>query len=303
VDLKSLFQDVPAGRAWYGVVGSGIPYTLSPALHNAAIARYGLKAAYRKIDIPESEWASFLSQKDLLSGFNITNPFKEKAREIGSGPSGVEWGFVGAVNTAHRQALWVVENTDVEGFRSDAESQGIQFGNKNVLILGAGGAARAALGAFLWPHRPGPKTVTVCNRNPARAEELVREFSSARSGVPPPRVRAARLENDSVFREADVIINATRAGQTPGDPPPLDPARLRPGQAVYDMVYHRETELLKAARAQGCLAVGGLGMLVNQGALAFERWFGEELKKLKYDALELRRVMREAAQNAKKETL
>lgn len=303
MDLKSFFQDVPVGHARYGVVGCGIPYTLSPAMHNAAILRFGLKAAYRKIDISEPEWESFLSQKDLLSGFNITNPFKERAREIGSGPSGVEWGFVGAVNTAHRPHLWVVTNTDIEGFRSDAESHGIEFGERHILILGAGGAARAVVGSFLLKNRPFPKSVTVWNRHPRRAEEMVGGFPLGFDAVRRLNLRVVRSETDLAFRSADVVINATRAGQNPGDPPPLDPATLRADQSVYDMVYHRETELLKAARARGCLAVGGLGMLVNQGALAFELWFGDELKKLKYDALELRRVMREAAQNAKKETL
>lgn len=298
MDLKSLFSDLAPDVGRYGVVGSGIGYTLSPAMHTAAIKHYGLKAAYKKIDIPDEEWASFRSQIDLLSGFNITKPFKEKAHEIGPGVSGVEWGFVGAVNTAHRRALWLVTNTDVEGFRTDAESHGIRWADRRVVLLGAGGAARAALGAMIQTP---PASVVLYNRHPERARKLIDRFPLGIDAVNSLHLRVADLESDPAFQSAEIVVNATPAGQRPGDPPPVSLSFLRAGMAVYDMVYNRETELLKAAREKGCRAVGGLGMLVNQGALAFELWFGEGPKKLKYDALELRRVMRGAAENALKE--
>lgn len=300
MDLRSFFADAPPDHGWYGVVGSGIGYTLSPAMHTAAIKHYGLRAVYKKIDIPENEWASFRFQIDLLKGFNITKPFKEKAHEIGQGVSGVEWGFVGAVNTAHRRALWLATNTDVEGFQTDAESQGIRWAGQRVILLGAGGAARAALGAMI---KTPPASVVLFNRHPERAQKVIDTFPLGIDAVRRLGLRIAASESDTVLQNADVVINATPAGQKPGDPPPMPLSLLRPGMAVYDMIYNRETELLKAAREKGCRAAGGLGMLVNQGALAFELWFGEELKKLKYDPLELRRVMRGAAENALKEKL
>lgn len=298
MDLKSLFSDVAPGVGRYGVVGSGIGYTLSPAMHTAAIARYGLNAVYRKIDIPEGDWESFRSQIDVLHGFNITKPFKEKARAMGSGEDGAEWGLVGAVNTAHRRPRWRVTNTDVEGFRTDAESLGIVWGGRRVVLLGAGGAARAALGAML---KSPPSSVVIYNRHPDRARKLIDYFPPGVDGVRSLSLRVADSASDPALRTAEVVINATPAGQKPGGPPPMPLSLLQGGMSIYDMVYNRETELLMAARKMGCRAMGGLGMLVNQGALAFELWFGEELKKLKYDPLELRRVMRGAADNALKE--
>lgn len=298
MDLKSFFSDLAPGVRRYGVVGSGIGYTLSPAMHNAALERYALKAVYRKIDIPENEWESFRSQIDDLNGFNITKPFKEKARAIGSVWGGAEGDFIGAVNTAHRDVRWRVANTDVEGFRTDAESQGIEWGGRRVVLLGAGGAARAALGALL---KSPPSSVVLYNRHPDRARHLVGGFPPGGEIVHALGMRVAAAESDPGLQNAEVVINATPAGQRPGDSPPMPLAFLRAGMVVYDMVYNRETELVKAAREKGGRAVGGLGMLVNQGALAFELWFGEELKKLKYDPLELRRLMRGAAENALKE--
>lgn len=294
MDLEGLFRDVPPGRRCYGVVGYPIPYTLSPALHTAALESQGVDAVYRKIVVSPEDWPDFLRGADRLAGFNVTIPHKERARVFGDG------GFVGAVNTVYRKnGQWAAANTDVDGFWNDWGEQGIRADGRTVAVLGAGGAARAVLAAF---HRHGarPKHLFLMNRTPEKAAVLAAE--TRRQGFSFP-VTATDSGAEEILKSADVLINTTPQGQKAGDLSPVPPECLRPGQDIYDLIYHWETPLMAAARARGGRAVGGLGMLVHQAALAFDLWFGDDLrnKNVKYALEDVRAVMRQAAERALKE--
>jgi shikimate dehydrogenase len=161
---------------------------------------------------------------------------------------------------------------------------------KSIVLLGAGGAARAALFAL----GPQARSITVVNRSLDRARLLANDFDR---GGGDGKILVGQ-EVGEALGEADLLINATSVGLRDGDPCPVPTALLRPGLSVYDMIYHRETALVSAARRTGARTVGGLGMLVNQGALAFELWFEEDLKKVKYDPRVLRKIMGDAARAA-----
>ena len=296
-----MFDGVPPKARRYAVVGWPLSHTLSPAMHNAAIRALGLNAAYRAVPVPPEEWDAFSEQaRILLNGFNVTVPHKERAfRWKGLLPFSSEnpWGLVGAVNTMVRRTKgWEAHNTDVPGFFEDCRDKGVSFSGKKVLLLGAGGAGRAIL--FGFHGREKPSRLWLMDQDQAKAGRLSEEVKKFDAAIPLERTRTA----EEVLPNADVVINATPLGLKEGDPSPADPDLLRAGVVVYDLIYHRETALLKAAKAKNGKAFDGLGMLVNQGALAFELWFGEELAtKAGYAPAALRRIMGDAARAAMNE--
>lgn len=276
----------------FGVVGWPLDYTLSPAMHNAAINRFAIHAVYRAVRVSPEAWPEWARQmtspggEPSLEGFNVTVPHKEKALVLASSV-GSRVALCGAANTLVRTADgWRAENTDVPGLAEDLMAQGMGWKDKTVLLAGAGGAARSALMAVA-DGTGRAKRVVLVNRSRERAERLVKEFQS-RLGFSDLVVGSDAAEAVS---SADLIINATSLGLKPDDPAPVPLDRLRSRMAVYDMVYHRETPLLRAARSAGALSAGGKGMLVNQGALAFEMWFETDLKKVDYTPRLLREIM------------
>lgn len=301
-DLKKIFEDVPAGIGRYGVVGHHIAYTLSPAMHTAALARYGIPAVYRTIDVSPDEWLDFVRQAESeLSGFNVTVPHKERARGLAAGTSAASWDFLGAVNTVGRSGDgWRVANTDVEGFDEDLRALGVSVRGKNVLLWGAGGAARAVLGALALHPDSVPARVDVLNRTPARVKTLLDDLNARGSvGLRRLAIHApSAAESARAVANADLLINATSAGEDPL----VGSAPLKRTVVAYDLTYRKPTAFMETVRRSGGTAHGGLGMLVNQGARAFEFWFeGYLKKKVDYSFLDLRRVMRDAAEKALKE--
>ena len=314
MDLSRIFADKPAGARCLGVVGYPLDYTLFPAMHTAAIQFYGFNAIYKALRVPEEEWDDFYEKYKTspLHGFNVTRPYKEKFfRENGNS---FFVALTGAVNTVTRGAnRWGYDNTDGDGFLEDLGESGIDLGGKDVVVLGAGGAACALLGA-IYKEGLAPKSVTLVNRTVSRAEHLKERIRSqtqeeflgawrltSRSGNPRAfvlEVAKDKKEIESAIKRASVIVNAASIGQDdPHEPPIFEFGCLQMGVDVYDLVYHHETDLMKKAKERGARKIaGGLGMLVNQGALAFELWFEEELKNKKYNPRDLRKVMRRAAE-------
>ena len=273
----------------FGVVGWPLDYSLSPAMHNAAISYFGFNAAYRALRVPPEKWDSFTINQDL-EGFNVTIPYKEKALKMAASVKGTA-GLCRAVNTMVRRPTgWEAHNTDGQGLLEDLRDHGLAWKGRSVTLLGAGGAARAAL--FALGGEAG--SIALVNRSAERALELAKDYKD--SGGRAPLHLTSNLEE--ALAGADLLINATSVGLKDGDPCPVPERLLRPGLSVYDMIYHRETPLVAAARQAGATAVGGLGMLVNQGALAFELWFKDDLKKVKYDPQLLRKIMGDAARAA-----
>jgi shikimate dehydrogenase len=141
---------------------------------------------------------------------------------------------------------------------------------KRVLLLGAGGAARAVAWTLAGMR---PRTLAVANRTAPRAHALA-QWLRARAGTPATAVPWRDSALRPAAQEADMIINATTVGMRPRDGSPIDPSWLRRGTTVYDLIYHRETPLVRGARRRGCIASGGLSMLLYQGAESLRLWLG-----------------------------
>jgi len=270
-------------------------------MHAAAAKLVGLNVVYRAVPVAPEEWDEFARQAEALplKGLNVTVPHKELATRWPGlrAQRNAPWAGIGAVNTLSRTARgWEAHNTDVEGFFEDCGALGISFAGRRVLLLGAGGAARAIL--FGFSGRKTPASVRLIDSAPGKAEKLA---DQARFAVGAPISIGSAASPEDVAA-ADVVINATPVGLKPGDPSPADLSTLRRGAVAYDLIYHRLTAFRLAARNRGAADHGGLGMLVRQGARSFEIWFGDELRKTPgYSAQALRGVMREAAENAMKE--
>lgn len=288
----AVFADAPEGARRFGVVGWPLDYSLSPAMHNAAMAFFGVNAVYRSLRISPEKWDEF-SKTLLFDGFNVTIPYKEKALGLAAVLQG-NVSVCRAANTLVRVGgRWEAHNTDGQGLLEDLRDQKMAWEGKSVVLLGAGGAARAAL----FSLGEGARSISLVNRSADRALALAKDFreSGGKAEV------LVNLQVEAALAGADLLVNATSVGLKGGDPSPVPVERLRRDLAVYDMIYHRETALVSSARKAGAPAVGGLGMLVNQGALAFELWFKDDLKKVKYDPRVLRKIMGDAARAALKE--
>ena len=261
-----------------GIFGHPLAHTVSPAMHQAALDHLGLDIRYtawptEAMALPES--VRRLRRDDHL-GANVTIPHKERVLDLLEGfDSGVK--EVGAANTiVKRNGRLMGINTDVEGFlKALKERAGFELPQAAVLLLGAGGAARAA--AFGLAIE-GVASLAIANRTLPRALSLAEEL---RDRVP--RVTGVPMETSSMkaaCAEAGLIVNATSVGMahSSGQARSLLASELiRPDTLVFDMVYSpAETPLMKEARRAGARAMGGLWMLVYQGAASFRLWTGLE---------------------------
>mgnify|MGYP005863854545 CR=1 FL=1 len=259
-----------------GLIGWPVGHSLSPAMHNAAFATLGLNWRYVPLPVHPERLADAVPGLAALGfrGANVTAPHKvavmplldtldESAR------------LVGAVNTIQidgESGRLIGLNTDSDGFLADLAASGmLPAPGARVIVLGAGGAARAIGMALI---QSGAR-VTFVNRTPSHAGRLV---DSMRAVRPEADVRAVALESlQAVGSEAALIVNTTPLGMWPDvntSPWPKSVPFPRDA-AVYDTVYRPpETRLMQDARAAGLRSVGGIGMLVRQGAAAFALWTG-----------------------------
>ena len=245
------------------LVGRSLGHSLSPTFQNAALRHAMLPLRYETLDIPASTLDDAL--QDLATqdaAGNVTVPHKQavfsRCDRLMAPAS-----RAGAVNTFwFERGELIGDNTDVAGF--DAAARRLlerSPARLTIGLIGAGGVAGAVLTAIeAWPEC----RVLVSNRTVERAAALCARFSSF----------AQPSDADAVAREADLVVNATTIGLRDGDFP-IDPSRLRPSAMALDIVYRRgETPWVHAVRARGLRAMDGLVMLIEQGAAAFERWFG-----------------------------
>lgn len=275
-----------------GVVGWPLAHTLSPTIHNAAYDAMGLNWLYAPFAVPdETALIRFSSVAKVLPfvGFNVTMPYKGTMLALCDEVAALAE-LAGAVNTVHVvDGKLVGYNTDGRGLL-ESLSKEAQFDPKDkaVVLLGAGGGAGAALIAMILG---GASKVSIVNRTLDKATALVRRAEGKARNT---EVEAAALDSGaaSLVTAADLVINCTPVGMKPDDPSPVPASWLREGQLVADMVYRpTETELLRVAAAKGVKAIGGLGMLVGQGAIAIEIWL-ESQREAPRD------VMRAAAEEA-----
>lgn len=247
-----------------GVIGDPVRHSLSPAIHNAAFEALGLDWVFVAFPVtPDAADAAVRAVTTLgLGGLSVTMPHKAAAARVCDRltDSATE---LGAVNTVVPTANGLLgASTDGEGFLRALEDEGLDAVGAKVVVIGAGGAARAivhALGAA-------GASVTVAARRRDPAHEAARLAPGGRD--------VALDDVVEVLGEAGMIVNATPVGMRDEDPPFRIDA-LGPKHVVVDAVYHPpETPLLAAARERGARAVNGLGMLVHQAAIAFELWTG-----------------------------
>lgn len=257
----------------YGVIGDPIHHSKSPLMMNEAFKVLKINAAYYAFHVTEEHLpAAIKGIKALqLGGVNVTIPHKETViRYLDELDESAQW--IGAVNTiVHRDGKLIGYNTDGLGYvRSLIEESGQSIAGKNVIVLGAGGAARGIVYALC---KQNVDRVIVANRTVSRAEQLATDFSSFGE------VKGIATESlAEVIQAADIVINTTSLGMAPHlNTTPMEAHLLQPGQVASDIVYTPwTTRFLREASERGCHLHRGLGMFIYQGALAFEHWTGEQ---------------------------
>jgi shikimate dehydrogenase len=249
--------------------GYPVAHSLSPIMHNAAFAALGLDYCYVACPVrPEALGDALRAVKALgLRGCNITVPHKEKAvAMIDEMTDAVR--DIGAVNTVlNDDGRLIGHNTDARGFVESLREGQIGLCDKRVLLIGAGGAARAVAYALSQEV----SYLSIYNRTRERAEALAQSLRGRRAQIEVADEDAVN-RRDALSR-IDVVINATSLGLREDDPLPLRPSLLSERHAVCDLIYH-QTPLLGAASRLGCRTLDGSGMLLWQGAFAFEIWTG-----------------------------
>ena len=260
-------------RRWACILGQPVRYSLSPRLHNAAFAAAGIDARYEPREVSPAELASAvqaLRAPDCL-GANVTAPHKAAACQLMDEISD-EARPLGVINTiVPRAGVLLGDNTDAGGLAEWLCSAQVDCQGREGVILGAGGAARATVLALA---RLGARGARVLNRTPERARALVADLQPV---VPDVRLSWGELQEAARPRAEPValLVNATSLGHH-GSAPAVDASWYSPQSVAIELVYNPpETGFLRAARAAGARAENGLGMLVHQAALAFERWTGQ----------------------------
>jgi shikimate dehydrogenase len=253
-----------------GVIGYPISHSLSPAMHNAAFAALGMTGwQYDALPIPPDIIGlslRTLREEGGYIGVNVTVPHKQAAMQY-TRPDEVARA-VGAVNTITFETL-IATNTDVAGFMDDLTAHEVDVSGRRVIVLGAGGAARAAIYGLA---RAGA-VVAAVNRTKTRAQEVIANLALS-AGIN--GIEVMTLDEAGEW-QPEVMINCTSVGMHPytHETPWIEGVPFPRNITVYDMVYRPEKTLfLQQAEANDCRAVGGLGMLVRQGAAAFKIWTG-----------------------------
>jgi len=265
-----------------GLIGFPLGHSVSPAFQQPALDSVGVDARYELWETPADTLPALgarLRQGDCL-GANVTIPHKQAIMPYLDQVDPAAQA-VGAVNTIVKRAGRLLGyNTDVAGFQRAVEQDGeTPLRDSRLLVLGAGGAARAVVAAGLLA---GAEEIIVAARRPEQADRLVDELAAAGLGRGRTRLKALALGDGAnlaaAVSRASVLVNATPLGtahRPDAEALPLDPNLLHRDLLVADLVYNPpETPLLRAARIRGARTVNGLPMLVYQGAAAFELWTG-----------------------------
>ncbi|MBT3810040.1 MAG: shikimate dehydrogenase [Rhodospirillaceae bacterium] len=264
------------GKLKAGVMGWPVAHSLSPALHGHWLARYGIAGRYDAIPVrPEDLQAALAGLHEQgFRGVNLTVPHKEAAlgfvdaiddtaRRIGA-VNTIILGDDGSLSATNTDAYGLIENIRALA----AAALASRFNDRPAVILGAGGAARAAVVGLA---DAGVADIRIVNRTVARAEALAALADGSGASVSAQGWGAAA----EVLADAGLLINTSTLGMAGQPPLELDLARLPSDAVVNDIVYAPlETDLLAAARARGNIVVDGLGMLLHQARAGFRAWFG-----------------------------
>lgn len=258
---------IQASTKLFAVLGESVAHSLSPRVQNSAFQEVGVDGVYVALGCTSGELEGLIRGIACAGGGgNVTLPHKEAAAAIVDEPSELVL-QTGACNT-----FWLAkgrvhgENTDVAGFRGAVESLlGRTPVGLSVLLLGAGGAARAALVGLI---RDNVGSVSIWNRTAERSERLALDLGQDRT-------RVIHSEEELGGQAFDLIVNSTSLGMAMDDPMPLDLSAVQRPGAILDLVYRPdETALVREARELEIPAADGGEMLVRQGTKAFEQWWG-----------------------------
>lgn len=255
----------------YGVIGDPIAHSLSPAMHNKELKELGINAYYHPFHISGKDLKTAVEGMKVIGidGFNVTIPHKTPIMTLLDKIDPLAEA-IGAVNTVVREdEFYVGYNTDGAGFvESLKEDWKDDLTGERALIIGAGGAAKAIYYTLL---SIGVQRVDICNRTVQKAKDLI-------AGQPyEADSKALSLaEAESSIEEYSLIIQTTSIGMDPEtDKSPISLMGISPSAFVTDIIYNpEETKFLKQAAEMGAKTQNGLGMLVYQGALAFQKWTG-----------------------------
>lgn len=257
-------MDVSGKTKITGLFGYPVEHTLSPAMHNAAFKSLGLDICYVPFRVSPEELPDAVRAVRALDliGVNITVPHKEKVIPL-LDKVNEEAAFIGAVNTiVNNDGILTGHNTDGRGFISSLTEKGVLIDDKEILVIGAGGASRAI--SYYLSEKA--SKLFLYDVDKPKAKTLVGDLNKLRGNV----YLLDKLENPG---KPHIIINATPLGLRQEDPLPLHPDLITSDTVVCDLIY-KKTKLLQEAENKGAITLDGLGMLLWQGVLAFELWTG-----------------------------
>lgn len=307
-----------SGPALYGLIGYPVKHSLSALMHKAAFDHYKINAEYRLFEVRPEKLEDFLlgnlQVSDVhgevsvnsreIAGFNITIPHKVRAYEILKKyhPGGITvrtYPYVflsGAINTVKREENNRIEfqNTDVTGFiRSLKEDLKFDFTDKNIFVFGCGGAGRAVIAGLTADlaglekdaQRVGKIYIYDANREAIdSAKTNFDNFEDVQSKL---EFISSQTQLADIMKDCQLLVNASPVGMKENDPSIISKDSLHNGLYIYDVVYNRETRLIKDAKSRGLKCVGGLGMLLYQGVAALKLWISS--REVSTDVIELMR--------------
>jgi shikimate dehydrogenase len=278
-------KDYP-GKDVYAVIGNPIAHSKSPLIHEVFAKQTNQAIHYGRIfsELNEFKKTTLEFFECGGKGLNVTIPFKLQAYELAQHKTPRAQSAQAANMLWVENGQWWCDNSDGEGLTRDLrrlfKERGGSLSGIHVLILGAGGAAQGVIEPLMGA---GVASISIANRTHEKATALVQQFSAVASAakVNLKAVPLTELKNGSY----DLIINATATGLSDASPISKDvlKAIIHPDTLAYDMVYGKETCFMQDAKALGIAAVDGLGMLVEQAALAFETWRKLDLQKTPLD--------------------
>ena len=261
------------------VIGDPIAQSKSPIIHKFWLDKLKINADYRAFHVKPDDVAAYFKERRLdrnWRGCNVTIPHKLAIMDHVDDPGNVR-NLIGAMNTVARDENEKLfgTNTDAGGFYAPIADLPLE--GEDIIVIGAGGAARATLFAL---SRLNVKSVTIINRNASKASALLASFG----------LKGKALEHGSAIPPAKLLVNASSLGMIGQDPLHIDLSPLHEDAIVYDLVYTPlKTDLLKSAAARGLETIDGLSMLIGQAAVAFELFF-DKSPPLEHDA-ELRKIL------------
>ena len=256
-------MDISGKTKITGIFGNPIDHTLSPAMHNSAFDALHLDICYIPFRVAPADLSGAVHAIRSLNmlGVNITVPHKEKVLPL-LDRIDEEAAFIGAVNTVtNKDGFLTGYNTDGRGFTSSLAEEDVSIDNKNIIMIGTGGAARSV--SYYLSEKA--SKLSLFDIDMPKAAKLASDLNQIRNNI---------VLLDNIGRiDADIIINATPLGLKPDDPLPIKPDHITSKMVVCDLVY-KKTRFLQEAEKRNARTVNGSGMLLWQGVLAFELWTG-----------------------------